>query len=431
MGAGPSLRFLALAALFKAAASIASLRRAVVEGLAENARRADVIDSIPPAAGGAGQPVVLGGRHRKSLAAHRVNVSKHRTNASKQATGAYTRFTGRARARGEHLEQWTDSGLAVTPNFPSWLLSTLLRPITAESYGRTLHEVVDLVPSRFVASPGNVQAARYLQERLEKLGFDVQCESMDSFLEENLILPDGGEVPKPAPGNIVAYMKGSDLAHETVLLGAHYDSVNWENTSAAAPGCDDNGSGVAAMLLVAEAVAAQMKISPPRRSVVLAAFQAEEEGLFGSKWFVQDALAKGSYGKLVAAVICDEVTFAGRADHLRQAIFETKGKAPANAVLMDTFAHSAKDDQDLGGFEVNYHGFGSDHVPFLDAGFPAILLIERDNEYVADSWGHSSKDNFTHVDFSFGAAMTRLATRAFLTLASPMTRRSTNATLAL
>merc|ERR1719311_774454 len=154
------------------------------------------------------------------------------------------------------------------------------------------------------------------------------------------------------------------------------------------------------MLLAAEAVAAQAKLSPPRRSVVLVAFQAEEEGLWGSKWFVQDALAQGRYGKL-------------------------------DAVLVDTLAHSAKDDQDLSGFEVNYHGFGSDHIAFLDAGFPAVLLIERDNEYVADSWGHSSKDNFTHVDFSFGAAMTRLATRAFLTLASPMTRRSTNATLAL
>ena len=40
----------------------------------------------------------------------------------------------------------------------------------------------------------------------------------------------------------------SDLAHELVVFGAHYDSVNWQDTSGPAPGVDDNGSGMAAVL---------------------------------------------------------------------------------------------------------------------------------------------------------------------------------------
>ena len=69
------------------------------------------------------------------------------------------------------------------------------------------------------------------------------------------------------------------------MIFAHFDSVDGEDTSAKAPGCEDTGSGVAALLLVAEAVAEQAKITKPRRSVVFVAFQAEEEGLVGSNWF--------------------------------------------------------------------------------------------------------------------------------------------------
>jgi len=68
---------------------------------------------------------------------------------------------------------------------------------------------------------------------------------------------------------------------------------------------------------------------------------------------------------------------------------------------------------------VNYAGFGSDHISLLDAGVPAVLLIERDNMYHADHFGHSARDTFDHVDAAFGAAVTRLAARALAALANP------------
>merc|ERR1719156_287513 len=84
--------------------------------------------------------------------------------------------------------------------------------------------------------------------------------------------------------NIVGYKEGTDLAHETILIGAHYDSVNWKSgTDVAAPGIDDNASGLAAVLLLAKALA---KIET-RRNIALVAFNAEEEGLLGSKHFVK------------------------------------------------------------------------------------------------------------------------------------------------
>merc|ERR1719321_2359729 len=111
--------------------------------------------------------------------------------------------------------------------------------------------------------------------------------------------------------------------------------------------------------------------------------------------------------------------FPGRVKGTRETIFETVDKKPGNSAIIDTLAHTARDATDLTGFKVNYHGFGSDHIPFLRAGYPTVLLIERDNMYFADTWGHSSNDGLQNTDENFGAAMTRLAARTILAYASP------------
>merc|ERR550514_533778 len=116
--------------------------------------------------------------------------------------------------------------------------------------------------------------------------------------------------------NIVGFKKGTDLSHETILIGAHYDSVNWKSgTDSAAPGVDDNASGLAAVLLVAKALG-KLKL---RRSVLVVAFNAEEEGLLGSKHFV--ATGMQDYPPITAALIADEVAFPGRPGKKNRAIF--------------------------------------------------------------------------------------------------------------
>merc|ERR1719473_1698085 len=166
-------------------------------------------------------------------------------------------------------------------------------------------------------------------------------------------------------GNIACFKKGTDpkLSKETIVIGAHYDSVNWrENLPTGmkdAPGIDDNGSGTAAVLMIAEA----LKNHDSKRSILLVGFNAEEEGLLGSKAFVQEVTKSGEYGKLKAALIADEIAFPGRKKFDRRAIFETLGTVPGTSELVDTFAHSVEDTHGkITGFEVNKHGFGSDHM---------------------------------------------------------------------
>jgi hypothetical protein len=85
--------------------------------------------------------------------------------------------------------------------------------------------------------------------------------------------------------NVVAVLPGSDrrVAGEYLVVGAHLDHCgSWP---ALLPGADDNASGSATVLEIARAAA---WLQPrPRRSLVIVLFAGEEEGLLGSKFFVE------------------------------------------------------------------------------------------------------------------------------------------------
>jgi hypothetical protein len=81
--------------------------------------------------------------------------------------------------------------------------------------------------------------------------------------------------------NLVMVLPGSDpeLASEYLLIGAHYDHIGVGPGGRVGCGANDNASGCAALLEVAEALAE----SPPRRSVIVAHFTGEEDGLVGAR----------------------------------------------------------------------------------------------------------------------------------------------------
>jgi len=80
--------------------------------------------------------------------------------------------------------------------------------------------------------------------------------------------------------NVVGLLPGRDpaLAAEAVVIGAHYDHVGVDDRGRVGHGADDNASGTAALIELAQALAR----ARPARSVLLAAFAAEEDGLIGS-----------------------------------------------------------------------------------------------------------------------------------------------------
>ncbi len=97
--------------------------------------------------------------------------------------------------------------------------------------------------------------------------------------------------------NVVALLEGADenLKNEFIVIGGHYDHLGMggegsgsrkPDTIAVHNGADDNASGIASILEIAEKFANQK--DKPKRSIIFIAFGAEEIGLIGSKFFVKN-----------------------------------------------------------------------------------------------------------------------------------------------
>lgn len=147
----------------------------------------------------------------------------------------------------------------------------------------------DTMEGREVGSRGGQAAAGYLVHHLRRLG--IKGGAADGSYYQPL--PTGGK-------NVLAFIPGSDpqLAQQVIVVGAHYDHVGYGNSRTSyGPfgyihnGADDNASGTAALLEFAEAVT--LLPTPPKRSLLLAWWDGEEQGLHGSKhWFAQPTLAR-------------------------------------------------------------------------------------------------------------------------------------------
>lgn len=87
--------------------------------------------------------------------------------------------------------------------------------------------------------------------------------------------------------NVLGWVEGSDRPDEVVVVSAHVDHLGKSSAGVIFNGADDNASGVAGVLAIAEAVAqAKMAGVPPRRSVLFVVFTGEELGLLGSGYYV-------------------------------------------------------------------------------------------------------------------------------------------------
>ena len=114
--------------------------------------------------------------------------------------------------------------------------------------------------------------------------------------EQRRLAGDDGQVRLE---NVAGWWPGSDpeLSKEAIVLTAHYDHVGERENGDVYNGADDNGSGTAALMAIAEALA---EYGPMRRSVLLLWVSAEEKGLLGSRaWTERPWLPDG------ARVVCN------------------------------------------------------------------------------------------------------------------------------
>jgi len=163
------------------------------------------------------------------------------------------------------------------------------------------------------------------------------------------------------------------LKDEWLIIGAHYDHVGMglfgsssANRGLLHPGADDNASGTAALLLLARRLGLAYAETPSeqdRRSILFLAFSAEESGLHGSRYYVQNPTVPGD--RTTAMLNMDMV---GR---LRQNRLSVSGTGTAEGFAALLAPHFANSELTI---EANPSGRGpSDHANFYGAGIPVLF----------------------------------------------------------
>jgi hypothetical protein len=283
--------------------------------------------------------------------------------------------------------------------------------ITANSLrGHVSFLASDLLEGRDTPSRGLDIAGEYIASQFRRLGLEPAGD--DGYFQSVVVKPEDPDSPKSR--NVAAILRGSDpqLKDTYVILSAHYDHVGLAQTGddKIFNGANDNASGTASVLEVANALAA---LHPrPKRSILFILFCGEEKGLRGSRYYVNHPLVP--LEKTVADLNLEQLgrTDAPEGQHLNSANITGFDFSYMTPVLVDAGKRVgvavSKDAQ-----ASDRYFNRSDNGPFAKAGIPAHTLSVAyefpDYHAVGDEWQKIDYDNMAKVDQAVAIATLRLA----------------------
>eukprot|EP00040_Diaphanoeca_grandis_P002934 m.23160 g.23160 ORF g.23160 m.23160 type:complete len:464 (-) comp14086_c0_seq1:211-1602(-) len=248
---------------------------------------------------------------------------------------------------------------------------TSLRELSGDkeaSIDGKLHSIL----TRYTGTADNELATELLIQECVKLGYDVSTQEY----------PVRTSVGK----NVVCIKRGEPLG-DTVVVGGHYDSTSQTPTTLA-PGAIDNGSGAMGVLAMAKACS---KFSF-RSDIIFVFFGGEEQGLYGSNYFVDEAIKNGDSFK--AALIFDMIAYSNRYYGVTLECDSSAGCRELMNLAQPNFVSFARDLA----VETTTVSFGSDHVPFQRAGVPCFLSIELDDTDYPHY--HRNTDTVAHANYN-------------------------------
>lgn len=187
--------------------------------------------------------------------------------------------------------------------------------------------------------------------------------------------------------NVIAEIKGTDpsLKDEIVMLGGHLDS--WQ----AATGATDNAAGCAVMMEVVR-ILKTLNVQP-RRTIRIALWGGEEQGLLGSRGYVKNHFAdpatmelKPEHAKLSSYFNIDNGTGKVRGIYLQ-----------GNEKVKDIFTQWLSPFNDMGAKTVTISNTGgTDHGSFDAVGLPGFQFIQDPIEYDTRTH-HTNMDSYSHL----------------------------------
>ncbi|KAK8864416.1 hypothetical protein IAR55_001664 [Kwoniella newhampshirensis] len=248
------------------------------------------------------------------------------------------------------------------------------------------------IESRHSFTDGAIKAARWIKAKVEQTG--ASC-ALRPFLN--------GFAP-----NVICTYPSLHNSTEHVILSAHYDSRG-SFGSTRAPGGDDDGSGSGHLLGVAHAILTQeIKFE---KSVTLAFFAGEEQGLLGSHAYAEYLHSKNA--TVVLQVQADMLAYHAPGETLQIGLPESI-HLPEASYLIGNLSHLYSPELVVG----TTAACCSDHQSFVSYGFPATQVFER-NGGIVDPMYHNSGDLTQRegYDFEQVVSIAKVTFAALLTVA--------------
>ncbi len=193
--------------------------------------------------------------------------------------------------------------------------------------------------------------------------------------------------------NVIAEIPGTDLAEELVIFGAHLDS--WHTGT----GATDNAAGSAVMMEAARILLKTIEESgeKPRRTMRLALWTGEEQGLYGSRAYIRQNFAQtDQYGNLQEVLPGQENVSAYY--NLDNGTGKIRGiHLQGNSEAWPIFRDFLDPFEDLGATTITLGNTGgTDHLAFDAVGIPGFQFIQDPISYSTRTH-HSNMDNWDHL----------------------------------
>lgn len=260
----------------------------------------------------------------------------------------------------------------------------------------------DDMQGRLAGTPEGAKARAYVLGRYRAIG--LKPVFGDSLEQPIAIMRSGGSSPS---ANLIGMIEGSSDSDRVLVVMAHYDHVGVKNGEIY-NGADDNASGVATLLAIAQS----MKVRLPVHDVIFAAVDGEEVGMQGSRAMVADAQFKAILPRVVMAVNFDMVSRNDKNELYAVGGFHfpwLKSRLQAIAAKAPVTLKLGHDDPALGPQD-DWTKL-SDHASFHRVGVPWVYFgVEDHADY------HQPGDDFEKIPQDFfkrAAATAEAAVRAF------------------
>ncbi|WP_422106422.1 M20/M25/M40 family metallo-hydrolase [Winogradskyella sp.] len=238
----------------------------------------------------------------------------------------------------------------------------------------------DMYQGRATGSAGGRLAQNYIIKNFEDLGvqpFRNYKHDFDVKRNESTITGT----------NILGLVNGTTYKDKYIVISAHYDHLGIGKNGQIYNGADDNASGVAALFTFAQ----YLKDNPPKHSIILAAFDAEEIGLQGSKHFVrtikeENVLLNINMDMISRSPKNELYVVGGRYHKPLEEIIERFENPTSTKLLVGHDGTDGKVDWTL----------SSDHSPFHEHGIPFLYFGNEDH-----SDYHTPSDDFENITPQF------------------------------